>query len=361
MLKALPPHWRFFFLLFAGYVNREQQKAIDYLMAEREGLLELLGDKRRLLSKKHKRRLAVKAKALGRSGLKKIGTIVTPDTLMRWYRELIAVKYDGSKSRKSRPVGRPRTSDDICALIVKMAKENNGWGYGRIKGALKTIGIKVSRSTIKRVLQAAGIEPAPHRGMPWSTFLSTHWGAICGCDFFTIEIMTLSGITRFYVFFVIELESRTVEIAGICGQPDEAWMKQIVRNLTDCTSGFLRGITHIIMDRDPVYTKVVRTMLKDRGTKPVRLPAESPNLNAFAERFVLTIKSECLEKMVILGERHLRESIKQFMIHYHAERTHQGIDNELIQRDVANDNVAGEIVCRERLRGLLKFYHRQAA
>ena len=260
MLKKLPLHWRFFFLLFAGYVNREQQKAIDYLLVEREGMLELLGDRRILLSTKHKRRLAAKAKALGRKALKKIGTIVTPDTLMRWYRELIAVKYDGSKSRKSNSIGRPRTRDDICALIIKMAKENDGWGYGRLKGALKTLGIKLSRSTIKRVLQAAGLEPAPHRGMPWSTFLSTHWGAICGCDFFTIEIMTLSGITRFYVFFVIELESRTVEIAGICRQPHEVWMKQIVRNLTDCISGFLGNITHLIMDRDPVYTKAVRAI-----------------------------------------------------------------------------------------------------
>ena len=139
-------------------------------------------------------------------------------------------------------------------------------------------------------------------------------------------------------------------------------MKQIARNLTDCVDGFLTGTRHIILDRDPLYTKAFRTMLGEAGVNVVRLPARSPNLNAFAERFVLSVKSECLSRVIPLGERHLRHTLNEYVRHYHSERNHQGLGNELIEPIAANTN-AGEGVVRrrERLGGLLSYYYRDAA
>ena len=152
-----------------------------------------------------------------------------------------------------------------------------------------------------------------------------------------------------------------VEIAGITSQLGEAWMKQIARNLTDPIDGFLLNTRHLILDRDPLYTAAFRSMLKGSGVNVVRLPARSPNLNAFAERFVLSIKSECLDRMVLLGERHLRTAIAEYMRHYHRERNHQGMAGKLLMPDEATGRIVGRVVCRERLGGTLKYYFREAA
>ena len=158
----------------------------------------------------------------------------------------------------------------------------------------------------------------------------------------------------------MRLKTRTVEIAGITCQPTEAWMKQIARNLTDSHNGFLRGMDHLVLDRDPLFTAAFRRLLRNSGVKPLLLPARSPNLNAFAERFVLSIKSECLERMVLLGEAHLQTAALHYLAHYHRERPHQGLRNELL---VAHEKVLpnGPVKRRQRLGGLLKFYYREAA
>ena len=351
---------QFLFLIFAGWVNREQQAVIDYLLEERRSMLEQIGGKTKLRFTDAQRcRLAAKAKGLRRKLLRRVGALVTPDTLQRWYKRLIANKYDGSKNR---PVGRPRTNQDIETLVVTMAQENDGWGYTRIVGALRHVGHFIARNTVKRILKDHGIEPAPHRGMAWSTFLRTHWDVIAACDFFTVEVLTLTGLVRYHVFFVMDLATRRVHIAGICHEPGDDWMKQVARNLTDVVDGFLRNAKRLIHDRDPLYTKAFREILKNSPScvKTVKLPARSPNLNSFAERFVLSIRSECLDKMIPLGDRHLRKAVNEFAAHYHLERPHQGLGNELIDRAVvANDN-GGEVQCRERLGGLLKSYERRA-
>jgi transposase InsO family protein len=243
-----------------------------------------------------------------------------------------------------------------------MATENPTWGYTRIRGGLKCVGHDLARNTIKAILKDHGIEPAPERGtkMPWKTFLAAHWDGIAAADFFTVEVLTLRGLVRYVVFFVMRLKDRTVEIAGVTSEPDGAWMTQLARNLTDASDGFLRGVQYIILDRDPLYTNVFRRMLRDSGVKPLVLPAWSPNLNAFAERFVGSIKSECLDRMVLFGEPHLRAAVRAFMAHYHEERPHQGLGNELIARKTAAIDT-GPIKCNERLGGLLKFYYREAA
>jgi transposase InsO family protein len=163
------------------------------------------------------------------------------------------------------------------------------------------------------------------------------------------------------VFFVMEIATRRVEIAGIVADPTSNWLLQIVRNLTDCTSGFLLGKRHLILDRDPLYTKAVRGLLEDSGVGVVRLPRKSPNLNAHAERFVLSIKSEALHRIMILGEDHLRRVVREYMAHYHTERPHQGLGGALIEPDARAVAPSGEVACRQRLGGLLRYYYRKAA
>jgi transposase InsO family protein len=274
-------------------------------------------------------------------------------------RTLVAQKYDGSKMRRP---GRPTTKPEIAALVVRMANENPTWGYTRIRGGLKHLGHDVARNTMKAILKNHGIEPAPERRtkMPWKTFLAAHWEGLAAADFFTVDVLTVAGLIRYVVLFVMKLQTRTVEIVGITSQPDENWMAQVARNLTDADDGFLRGMEYLILDRDPLYTAAFRDLLRDSGVKPLRLPARSPNLNAFAERFVGSVKSECLDRIVPLGEKHLRAAIRAFMDHYHEERPHQALGNELIAPPTTSRR-PGRVRCRERLGGVLKFYYCEAA
>ena len=180
-------------------------------------------------------------------------------------------------------------------------------------------------------------------------------------DFFSVEALTPFGLVRYFVLFVIDVPTRRVEICGVRHQPTGAWMQQIARNLTDVEDGFLVGKTALLHDRYPLFTAAFREMLRIEGVEPIRLPPKSPNLNAYAERFVLSIKSECLNKLVILGEAHLRKVVREFADHYHFERNHQSLENRLLSRraslTVANDE---PVVCDERLGGLPKFYRRAA-
>ena len=358
--SMLPLPLQFLAAWLAVWFARALQRQVDYLMAENRVLKEKLGGRKLQLTNADRRRLAILGKELGLKALGKIATIAAAETILRWYRELVAKKYDGSERRGP---GRPRKAEDIVELVLTMARDNERWGYTRIKGALKNLGLKIGRSTIKRILREYGIDPAPIRGkrMPWAKFIKAHLGAIVGMDFFTVEVVTLHGLVRFHVLFLIDIASRTVEMAGIGREPDGRWMMQMARNLVDVEDGFLRGKRYLIMDRDPLYTQAFRGTLKGAGVKVVRLPARSPNLNAFAERFVLSIKSECLERMVLLGERHLRRAISEYMAHYHGERNHQGLENALIAGDPKDAAGTGEVVRRERLGGLLNFYYREAA
>ena len=174
-------------------------------------------------------------------------------------------------------------------------------------------------------------------------------------------MLTRVGLVRFIVLFVIDLKTRRVEIAGIVQRPNGEWMKQIARNLTDCDSEFLNGARYLIHDRDPLFTERFREILQPSVVKTVKLSARSPNLNAYAERFVLSVKSECLAKIIPLGERHLRKAVKEYSEHYHLERNHQGLGNELVETSSGPTNKGSVVDCRERLGGILKYYHRRAA
>ena len=176
-----------------------------------------------------------------------------------------------------------------------------------------------------------------------------------------MEVWTRTGLVRVVVLFVIELSTRRVEIAGISSQPEAVWMTQIGRNLSDAEDGFLVGKRFLIHDRDPLFTAEFRETLVAAGVRVVRLPARSPNLNAYAQRFVRTIKESCLDRMILFGEQSLRRVTREFLAHYHRERNHQGLDNQLIFPSPADTDLAAPIERRQRLGGMLNYYYRRAA
>jgi putative transposase len=359
-MPPLPHPLRFILVGLAGWMNQQQRDVIDYLQEENRVLREQLGPRRLRFTDAQRRRLAAKAKTLGRRVLRDIATIVTPDTLLAWHRTLIAKKYDGCTRRGP---GRPPVMAEIRALIVRIAADNRGWGYTRIQGALANLDHIVSRGTIATILRGHGVEPAPERvkKTTWTEFLQTHWDVLAATDFFTVEVWTARGLTRFAVLFFIELSTRRVEIAGITSEPDSAWMSQVSRNVTDASDGFLTGKRFLIHDRDPLFTVAFRETLADAGVQVVLLPARSPNLNAYAERFVRTIKESCLDRMILVGEDSLRRAVGEFIKHYHHERNHQGLANQLIVPIATQTHRDGRILSRQRLGGLLKYYHRPAA
>jgi len=352
--------WQLFLFTLVGWVHRQQQQAIEYLLTENQVLKEKLGKKRILLDDNQRRRLAVKGKLLGRKAIQQIATIVTPDTILRWHRQLVAKKWDYSKRRKS--VGRPRIRQVIVDLILRFAKENPSWGYDRIQGALANVGYHICDTTVGNVLKAHGIEPAPDRKRQttWRTFIRAHWDVLAAIDFTTIEVWTKGGLVTFYLLFVMELKTRRVHFAGCTTSPNESWMKQVARELTNCEDGFLNGKRYLIMDRDTKFCQVFRNILNDEGIESVRLPARSPNLNSHLERFFGSLKSEALNRMIFFGENSLRRAIRSYLEHYHGERNHQGLHNEVIDPSDEIGAVAGKIECRERLGGLLRYYHRAA-
>ena len=354
--------WQLLLLILAGWVNRQQQQVIDYLRTENQVLKEKLGKRRILLTDDQRRRLAVKAKMLGRKLLAEVGTLVTPDTLLRWHRLLVARKWDYSQGRQHKP-GRPQLAKEIQELVVRLARENPSWGYDRIQGALANLGHDLSDTSVGNILKAHGIEPAParKRTTTWKSFLKAHWDVLASVDFTTIEIWGLKGLVTVYLLFVMEVATRRVHFAGCTTSPEEAWMKQVARNLTAADDGFLHGKQYLLMDRDSKFSTAFRTLLQVAGVEPVLLPARSPNLNAHLERFHRSLKAECLECLIFFGEQSLRQAISAFGEHYHRERNHQGLDNKLIDADEMAGHSSGAVQCRERLGGLLKYYYRSAA
>jgi putative transposase len=339
-----------------GWLERQQQEALAYLIEENRILRGQLRGRRLRLSDDDRRRLAVRGHRLGRRGLRQVATIVTPDTILRWHRQLIARKWTYAKGRS----GRPGVLAEIRRLVVRMAEENPTWGYTRIRGALKNVGHRVGRSTIARILKAQGIPPVPERPTSWQTFLRAHWGAIAGADFFTTEVWTWRGLVTYYTVFVIDLASRRVHIVGSTPHPNDLFMRQVARTLTAADDGLLVGHRVLICDRDVKWSAPVRERLGEAGLRVVQTPYQAPNANAYAERFVRSITHECLNRVIPFGERHLRRTIAEFIEHYHGERNHQGLANELIAGAPAAENKVGRIRRRPRLGGLLNYYCRAA-
>jgi transposase InsO family protein len=248
---------------------------------------------------------------------------------------------------------------EIRRFVVRMAEENPTWGYTRIQGALKNVGLRVGRSTIARILKAHDVPPVPERPTSWQTFLRAHWGAIAGGDFFATEVWTWRGLVTYYTVFVIDLASRRVQIVGSTPCPDELFMRQMSRTLMIADEGLLRTHRVLICDRDGKWSAATRQLLEDAGTHVVQTPYRAPNANAYAERFVRSIKEECLDRIIPIGERHFRRAVHEFVEHYHRERNHQGLANALIL-GAPETGTGGPIRRCPRLGGLLSYYARSA-
>ena len=243
---------QFLIVVLAAWLARRQESFVEYLKAENRVLKARLGRRRVIFTDAERRLLARHAKAVGRKRLFEIEPIVSPDTLLRWHRQLIAMKWTFPRRRP----GRPRMRRAIEELILRMASENPRWGYTRIQGALSNLGHKIARASVANILKREGIDPAPIRGgrTPWSVFLKAHWRSLVAADFLTVEVWKLAGLVTYYVLFFIELRTRAVKIAGITTNPTEAWMLQIARNLWDVEDGVLREATKLIVDRDTKYS-----------------------------------------------------------------------------------------------------------
>src|SRR3984893_9886318 len=352
--------WARILVFMTGTVDQELLLRNEYLSAKNRILKAQL--KGRLsLSDAERAKLGEIGHRLGRKALGEVATAALPETILAWYRRLVARKFDGSRARRT--PGRPRIDREVEELIVRIAKENRSWGYDRIVGALANLGHEVSDQTVGNVLQRHGLPPAPERKhtTTWAEFIRAHLALLAGTDFFTAEVLTLRGLVTYYVLFFIHLESRQVDIAGLTVHPDEAWMKQIARNATMEDCGALRDRRYLLHDRDTKFTRSFRTILMSGRVEALVLPARSPNLNAYAERWVRSVKEECLAKVILFGERSLRRALSNYVDHFHAERNHQGKGNVLLFPRANDRQREGPVRCRDRLGGLLRFYHRQAA
>jgi putative transposase len=343
-----------------GTVDQELLARNEYLAAENRILKAQLKGRLKL-SDAERATLGEIGRRVGRKVLAEVATVARPDTILAWYRKLVACKFDGSQVRHG--PGRPRIKREVEQLIVRMAGENRDWGYDRIVGALANLGYMISDQTVGNVLQRHALPPAPERKRTttWPVFIRTHLALLAGTDFFTAEVLTLRGLVTYYVLFFIHLESRRVDIAGITIHPGELWMKQIARNVTMEGCGVLRDCRYLLHDRDTKYTQSFRTIIASGRVEPLALPARSPNLNAYAERWVRSVKEECLSKIILVGERSLRRALCEYVEHYHAERNHQGKDNVLLFPRSTDIHREGAVQCRERLGGLLRYYHQEAA
>jgi transposase InsO family protein len=287
-------------------------------------------------------------------GARRGGLVVTPRTLLRWHRELVRRTWAQPQPR----FGRPSLDAELLELVLRLAHENPRWGYQRIVGELRKLGVSVSPSTVRRMLLNAGMEPAPRSSGPtWREFLRQQAAGIMACDFFSVETVSLR---RLYVLFFIAHGSRRVLLAGCTANPTGAWVTQQARNLGLDFSG--QGVKFLIRDRDSKYSHPFDEVFRSEGIRIVKTPVRAPKANAIAERFVRTVRAECLDWLLILNRRHLERVLRVYVNHYNRERPHRARElwpPELDQRPERSHD--GEIHRRDQLGGLIHAYERRAA
>lgn len=267
--------WHVLVLVLSAWIRREQDKAIEYLRTENQVLREKLGKGRLLLNDRQRRRLAVPGKALGRKALSEIATVATLDTILRWHRQLVAQKQDSSNGRK--PVGQPRTRQEVVDLIFRMAKENEGWGYDRIQGALQNLGYRVSDTTVGEILKAHGIPPAPERSITWKKFIKSQWEVMGAPACAHVEVRKCWRLLTCYILAAMRLFTRRAEIASVTASPDIARPEVVGRPLTDGYDGFFLETWRLLLDRDKEFLPF-RGMPERADTTADLPPPRSPNL-----------------------------------------------------------------------------------
>ena len=247
--------------------------------------------------------------------------LVTPDTLLRWHRQ--AAKHKWRRWRKRRGPGRPPLSDDLVDLIVRIGRENRSWGCVRIQGELRKLGIRISATSIRRVLRRSGLGPAPRGGQTWAEFLRSQAHSVLATDFFTVDTVSLKQL---YVLFVVELSTRQVHILGVTDHPTGAFVTQVARNFVGDLADRTRSIKFLIRDRDTKFTASFEEVFRTEGIRVIKTPVRSPRANAYAERWVRTVRTECLDRTLILGRGHLQRVLREYVGHYNQQRPHRGID-----------------------------------
>jgi putative transposase len=285
--------------------------------------------------------------------------LVTPSTLLRWHRQLVARRWTNS------PTGSARRSldDTVVELVLRLARENPRWGYLRIVGECRSLGVRVSASSVQRILRRHGLGPAPRRGGPtWTQFLTAQARGLLACDFFTVETV---GLTRLYVLFVIEVQRRTVHLAGITAHPNGVWMAQQARNLLMDLDGRAERFRFLIRDRDAKFTAAFDAVFVAADIRVVKIPPRAPRANAYAERWVATVRSECLDWTLIWNQRQLHRVLTEYLHHYNTVRPHRSLDLQPPNPRPALTLIESSIVERpvrrvDVLGGLIHEYHRAA-
>ena len=280
--------------------------------------------------------------------------LVTPETILRWHRALVCGRW----TYPHRRVGRPQLPAETVALIVRLARENPRWGYLRIVGELKKLGVAVSKTSVATVLRRHRIQPAPRRSGPtWSQFLEAQAKGILATDFFTIEAATLR---RYYVLFVIEVERRVVHLLGVTASPDGPWVTQVARTFVSGLEDAGRRFRLLIRDRDTKFTASFDAVLASGGIAAVQTPVASPRANAFAERFVRTVRVECLDHLLVVSPRHLEAVLVAYIRHYNQARPHRGVGLEPPLPRSAPPAARGPVIRRDILGGVIHEYERAA-
>jgi putative transposase len=356
--------------IIAGATESELAKYIEYLKVENQILRDRLPKKIDTTEAERTKLLKV-GKQLG-AKMKHLVSIVSPRTFQRW----VQADYEAKAAKKGEtqeaaPARHGNSKpEEVHNLVLEIRKET-GWGAGRIKGELYRHGYRtIARSTINRILRENGFKPEPP-GDPdntWANFLRRHASTLWACDFFTKPVLTMGGWVDYYVLFFINLETRKVHILGVTPNPNNEWMKQQARNLCVFFGELDTPPKYIIHDADTKFTRDFREMLKAEGVKPVRIGPRRPNQNAVAERFVRTIKEECLSRFLVFGEDHLRYLIDQFVSYYHTKRSHRGLEYRTPDQIGTNEEgepveslAISDLIRRESLGGALKWYEKKAA
>lgn len=364
----MPNVFQSLLLLIAGATDKELARQLKYLKVENEILRSKL-PARITVTPKERVRLVKFAQKLGKA-IHSLATIVKPDTILGWIRA-------ERKTRKTPPAkrGRKRTPEQIRKLVLKLAKENE-WGYTRILGELKKLGIRsISRNTIKRILKDAGLDPGPKRGEgTWDEFLKQHAASLWQCDFFSKRVLTLKGVREAFVIAFLNVKTRKVILSPATLHPDETWVVAQAEEFVAQARQEGLPVTLVQHDRDTKFTRSFDRRLKRRRAKVMKNAYRSPNTNAFVERFIQSIGGECLDRFIVFGETHLNHLCSEYLRFYHDERPHQSLENEppgnprkrgrpKTKRGAIQDEIVsvGEIRCHSRLGGLLKSYSKKAA
>ena len=350
-------------VVIAEATQKELARQIKYLKVENEILRSKL-PARITVTPKERQRLVKFAGKLTAKMLEGLVSIVHPGTVLRWVRE-----ERKSKDKPPAKVGRPKTPEELRKLIRKLAREND-WGYTRIMGELKKLGITPpSKNTVKNILKAAGLDPGPQRGEgTWDEFLTRHAASLLQCDFFSRKVMTTKGIRQAFVLAFLNVKTRRVILSPATYKPDAEWVEEQAEAFVEQARGAGLPVARLMRDNDSSFSTVFDEALRRKHVKIVKTQFRSPNMNAFVERFVQSIQQECLDHFVVFGTQHMDVLCREFLEYYHTERPHQGRENELLVQEtpknpVSNSDVLrlSDLSCSSRLGGLLKSYSRKAA